>query len=60
MVTKPDTGITISLDDPLALDPSVVGEKAASLARLRQTGLPVPRGFVNRASVFTDAALECQ
>lgn len=36
----------ISLDHPRALDQVQVGTKAAILARLRQTGLPVPPGVV--------------
>ena len=36
----------MTLDDPAALDPSLVGAKAANLARLAATGLPVLPGFV--------------
>ena len=36
----------VFLDDPAALDPSVVGAKAAALARASQAGLPVLPGFV--------------
>ena len=36
----------ISLDDDAAVDPETVGTKAASLARMKQAGLPVPDGFV--------------
>lgn len=36
----------LSLDDPAAADPASVGGKAATLARLRREGLPVPSGRV--------------
>src|SRR5689334_15280157 len=36
----------ISLDDDAALDPSLVGVKAANLARARRAGLPVLPGVV--------------
>ncbi|MEO6121437.1 MAG: PEP/pyruvate-binding domain-containing protein, partial [Acidimicrobiales bacterium] len=36
----------LPLDDPAALDPAVVGAKAAALARATQAGLPVLPGFV--------------
>lgn len=36
--------LMLRLDDPRALDPNLVGGKAASLARLRQAGFPVLPG----------------
>ena len=36
----------VDLDDPTALDVSIVGTKAANLARARAAGLPVLGGFV--------------
>jgi phosphoenolpyruvate synthase/pyruvate phosphate dikinase len=38
--------LIVSLDDDRALDPQVAGRKAATLARLRAAGFPVPDGFV--------------
>lgn len=37
---------TIGLDDPRATDPTLVGAKAAGLARLRAAGFEVPDGIV--------------
>lgn len=44
-MTALSTGL-ISLDDPEALDPALVGRKAATLAAARQAGLPVLPGIV--------------
>lgn len=41
-----DTMATIRLEDPAAADRDTAGGKAATLARLRREGLPVPKGFV--------------
>lgn len=41
-----DLAVTIDLDDDRASDPVLVGSKAATLARLRAAGFPVPGGFV--------------
>lgn len=37
--------LIVSLEDPRCLDPSLVGFKAANLARAIREGFPVPRGF---------------
>lgn len=44
------------LDDERAKDPAVAGAKAATLARLRRRGLPVPDGFVLPAGASLDPA----
>ncbi len=44
----------VELDSSQALDPSLVGSKAASVADLIKMGATVPSGFVIPASVFTD------
>ncbi len=44
----------IELDSPAALDASVVGSKAASVADLISKGATVPPGFTIPASVFAD------
>ena len=48
-----DASELISLDGPQALDPAVVGTKAATLARLGQAGFPVPPGVVVPATALT-------
>ncbi|WP_435347706.1 PEP/pyruvate-binding domain-containing protein [Haloarchaeobius sp. HRN-SO-5] len=40
------TPAVLALDDDRAADPETAGSKAATLARLRGAGLPVPDGFV--------------
>lgn len=40
------SGLVVSLDSPEALDPAIVGVKAAGLAAARQRGLPVLPGVV--------------
>ncbi|MEX2228976.1 MAG: PEP/pyruvate-binding domain-containing protein [Dehalococcoidia bacterium] len=47
--------LVVDLDDPEAQDPALAGEKAATLARLRAAGLPVPPGFIVPATAFADA-----
>ncbi|MGI5916576.1 MAG: PEP/pyruvate-binding domain-containing protein [Anaerolineae bacterium] len=47
------TAPLITLDNPAAQDPTLVGNKAARLAVLRRAGLPVPDGFC-----ITSAAVE--
>jgi pyruvate,water dikinase len=42
------------LGDPACEDPDEAGGKGAGLARMARMGLPVPAGFVIRASVLTD------
>jgi pyruvate,water dikinase len=39
------TQFTVSLHEPQARDPALVGGKGASLARMMEAGLPVPGGF---------------
>ncbi len=46
------------LDDPQAQDESLVGPKAARLARLQQEGLPVPAAFVLSAEAFAEGLSE--
>ena len=41
-----DLPVLVALGDDLALDPALVGHKAANLARLAAAGLPVPPGVV--------------
>lgn len=45
-MTMVRTTTILPLDDPAAADVESVGGKAATLARLRREGLPVPDGFV--------------
>ncbi|MGI9647132.1 MAG: hypothetical protein ACR2OI_01290, partial [Acidimicrobiia bacterium] len=47
--------LIFDLDDGRALDPAVVGAKAASLARARQLGLPVLDGFALSVEVSRPA-----
>ncbi len=50
---------TIDLDDPRCTEPEEVGQKAATLARLKRDGWPVPEGCVVPAHVrVSDAAGE--
>jgi pyruvate, water dikinase len=44
----------LGFDDPGCEDPNEAGGKGAGLARMSRLGLPVPAGFVIRASVLTD------
>jgi len=44
----------VELDSPHALDPNVVGSKAASVADLVSSGVTVPAGFSIAASVFAE------
>lgn len=44
--------LRLDLDDPAATDIARVGGKAASLARLRDAGLPVPPGFALTVDFF--------
>ena len=46
--------LIVELDTPAALDPEIVGSKAASVADLVKTGATVPAGFSIPASVFVD------
>lgn len=48
--------VTVDLDDPLALDPSVVGSKAANLARARRHRLPALPGVVVTTSACATLA----
>lgn len=45
-----DPKLIVDLDEPAAADPGRAGAKAATLARARQSGLPVLPGFVVEAS----------
>jgi rifampicin phosphotransferase len=45
----------IPLSDPLAVDDTLVGTKAASLARIINERLPVPGGFVLTTTAYRDA-----
>jgi pyruvate,water dikinase len=40
------TPFSVALEHPDAIDPSLFGNKGATLARLKRLGLPVPDGFV--------------
>jgi pyruvate,water dikinase len=51
-------GLILDLDDGRALDPAVVGAKAASLATARRAGLPVLDGFAVPAAVSRPALVE--
>ncbi len=42
----------ISLQDEAARDPALTGGKAAALARLSDTGLPIPAGFVVTTAAY--------
>ena len=42
----------LPLDDPFAVDPELVGPKAANLAGLTQAGLPTPGGFALTAEAY--------
>lgn len=44
----------LGFGDPGCEDPNVAGGKGAGLARMTNLGMPVPAGFVIRASVLTD------
>lgn len=44
----------LGFDDPDCENPNEAGGKGAGLARMTRMGLPVPAGFVIRASVLTD------
>ena len=44
----------LEFDDPVCENPSAAGGKGSSLARMTRWGLPVPPGFVIRASVLTE------
>lgn len=48
------SGSLVALDDERALDPSLVGAKAAALARAATAGLPVLPGFVLSTSADID------
>lgn len=48
----------IDLDDPVPPDAAVWGDKAATLARLRRAGLPVPGGVVIPAPALPKAGEE--
>lgn len=45
---------TVDLDDEQAADPTIVGGKAATLARLRAAGFPAPHGVVISATAIHD------
>lgn len=47
--------LILTLDAADAREPAFAGEKAAALARMRQSGLPVPPGFVVTVTAFDDA-----
>jgi rifampicin phosphotransferase len=49
--------IVLGLDDPSAVDPARSGTKAATLARLRRLGFPVPDGHVITAWAGGDPGL---
>ncbi len=51
------TETLVALGDRAALDPKVVGSKAANLARLVQAGFPVPDGLVLTTMADLDAGL---
>lgn len=42
----------LSLDHPIATRPALAGAKGAALAKMMQTGLPVPDGFIVSTDVF--------
>lgn len=54
MPNNPSTSFVTELDSPEALDSSVVGSKAASVADLIKMGATVPAGFAVPASVFKE------
>jgi pyruvate,water dikinase len=51
-----DPLVVIDLDSPTANDLTMVGSKAANLAKLRSTGLPVPEGVVVPADADASTA----
>jgi len=53
------SGHILWLDDADCHRTEVSGGKGASLGRLRSAGLPVPPGFVVRASALRDSLTEC-
>ena len=54
MPTTQNAPLIVELDTPSALDPAIVGSKAASIADLVKSGVRVPAGFSIPANVFTD------
>ena len=54
MPTIQNAPLIVELDTPSALDPAIVGSKAASVADLVQSGATVPAGFSIPANVFTN------
>lgn len=54
MPTTQNAPLIVELDTPSALDPAIVGSKAASVADLLKSGATVPAGFSIPANVFTD------
>lgn len=60
MSNSPAPHFIIELDNPLALDSSIVGSKAASVADLIKQGATVPAGFVIPASLFTEFVAPAQ
>ena len=46
----------LPLTDPAAIDPEMVGPKAANLASLTQAGLPTPGGFALTAAAYRHQA----
>ena len=48
------SALVLGFGDPACEDPNEAGGKGAGLARMARMGLPVPAGFVIRASVLSD------
>ncbi|HIF72438.1 MAG TPA: hypothetical protein EYQ61_07800 [Dehalococcoidia bacterium] len=57
MPTAPTSPFIVELDSSQALDPAIVGSKAASVADLAKNGATVPPGFAIPANAF-DAFIE--
>jgi rifampicin phosphotransferase len=54
MSNRTSSSFVVELRSPAALDSSIVGSKAASVANLVGQGATVPSGFIIPASVFAD------